>query len=142
VALVLTDDAETGSKPNVNFIMVIITGVVCMFCWAIRLFKDIMQPVTFLSTIRRHWAALFVIPLRPRGELEVPSTRGLVMLMGTFTGNAILQVTPAISTFFVRSEVSLHRRFEKWMSDLDKKACIGNARCVHHDLAIQLNSQH
>jgi multidrug efflux pump subunit AcrB len=96
VALIQTGDAEIAAELSAGFILAIITGVLCMFCVLVLLFKDFLQPVTILSAIPLSLGGAFIALLIARSELDVPSMIGLVMLMGIVTKNSILLVEYAV----------------------------------------------
>lgn len=96
VAMIETGDAELAAELASGFGMAILTGVLCMFCVLVLLFKDFLQPVTILSAIPLSLGGAFVALLLARSELDVPSMIGLVMLMGIVTKNSILLVEYAV----------------------------------------------
>jgi multidrug efflux pump subunit AcrB len=96
VAVIQTGDAEIAAELGAGFILAILTGVLCMFCVLVLLFKDFLQPVTILSAIPLSLGGAFVALLLARSELDVPSMIGLVMLMGIVTKNSILLVEYAV----------------------------------------------
>jgi multidrug efflux pump subunit AcrB len=92
VSLINTGDAEVAAELTSGFGLAILTGLLCMFCVLVLLFKDFLQPVTILSAIPLSLGGAFVALLLARSELDVPSMIGLVMLMGIVTKNSILLV--------------------------------------------------
>ena len=96
VAVIQTGDAEIAAELGAGFVLAIITGVLCMFCVLVVLFKDFLQPVTILSAIPLSLGGAFVALLLARSELDIPSMIGLVMLMGIVTKNSILLVEYAV----------------------------------------------
>ena len=96
VSLIQTGDAEIAGELASGFGIAILTGVICMFCVLVLLFKDFLQPITILSAIPLSLGGAFVALLLSRSELDVPSMIGLVMLMGIVTKNSILLVEYAV----------------------------------------------
>ena len=96
VKLIEAGDSEIAAELASGFGIAIFTGVLCMFCVLILLFKDFLQPVTILSAIPLSLGGAFVALLIAGSELDVPSMIGLVMLMGIVTKNSILLVEYAV----------------------------------------------
>lgn len=96
VALIETGDAETAVELGRSFGLAIATGLLCMFCVLVLLFKDFLQPLTILSAIPLSLGGAFVALLLARSQLDVPSMIGLVMLMGIVAKNSILLVEYAV----------------------------------------------
>jgi multidrug efflux pump subunit AcrB len=96
VSLIQTGDAEIAGELASGFGIAILTGVICMFCVLVLLFKDFLQPITILSALPLSLGGAFVALLLARSELDIPSMIGLVMLMGIVTKNSILLVEYAV----------------------------------------------
>ena len=96
VKLIETGDAEIMAELGLGFGMALLTGVLCVYCVLVLLFRDFLQPVTILSAIPLSVGGAFVALLLGHSELDVPSMIGLVMLMGIVTKNSILLVEYAI----------------------------------------------
>jgi multidrug efflux pump subunit AcrB len=96
VAMIGDGDAETAGELASGFGTAILTGLLCMFCVLVLLFRDFLQPVTILSAIPLSLGGAFVALLLAGSELDVPSMIGLVMLMGIVTKNSILLVEYAV----------------------------------------------
>ncbi len=96
VKLIQTGDAEIMAELAAGFGMALVTGVLCVYCVLVLLFRDFLQPVTILSAIPLSVGGAFVALLLGHSELDVPSMIGLVMLMGIVTKNSILLVEHAI----------------------------------------------
>jgi multidrug efflux pump subunit AcrB len=96
VQLIQTGDAEISAELTSGFGLAILTGVICMFCVLVVLFKDFLQPITILSAIPLSLGGAFLALLLTHSELDVPSMIGLVMLMGIVTKNSILLVEYAV----------------------------------------------
>lgn len=75
-----------------GFGIAIVTGVFCVFCVLVLLFKDFFQPVTILSALPLSMGGAFVALLVTGGGLNLPSLIGLIMLMGIVSKNSILLV--------------------------------------------------
>ena len=96
VAMIEEGDSETANELASGFGMALVTGLLCMFCVLVLLFRDFLQPVTILSAIPLSLGGAFVALLLAGSELDVPSMIGLVMLMGIVTKNSILLVEYAV----------------------------------------------
>ncbi|THF64898.1 efflux RND transporter permease subunit [Pseudothauera nasutitermitis] len=96
VSLMQAGDAEVAAELSSGLALAIVTGILCMFCVLILLFKDFFQPITILSAIPLSLGGAFIALLLVGSELDVPSMIGLVMLMGIVTKNSILLVEYAV----------------------------------------------
>ena len=96
VHLIESRDAENAGELGSAFGFAMITGVLCMFCVLVLLFRDFLQPITILSAIPLALGGAFVALLVARSELDIPAMIGLVMLMGIVTKNSILLVEYAV----------------------------------------------
>jgi len=96
VAMIEEGDSEIANELASGFGMALVTGLLCMFCVLVLLFRDFLQPVTILSAIPLSLGGAFVALLLAGSELDVPSMIGLVMLMGIVTKNSILLVEYAV----------------------------------------------
>ncbi len=96
VKLINTGDAEIMAELVGGFIMAMLTGLLCVFCVLVLLFKDFFQPLTILSAIPLSMGGAFIALLLTNGELNIPSMIGLIMLMGIVTKNSILLVEYAL----------------------------------------------
>ncbi len=92
VQLIQTGDAEILTELAANFGVAMITGIVCVYCVLVLLFKDFFQPVTILSAIPLSLGGAFVALLVSGSELDMSSMIGIIMLMGIVTKNSILLV--------------------------------------------------
>jgi len=92
VKLTETGDAEIAAELASAFGLAVITGLLCVICVLVLLFKDFLQPVSILSAIPLSLGGAFIALLLGRSELDVPAMIGLVMLMGIVTKNSILLV--------------------------------------------------
>ncbi|MCD9004970.1 efflux RND transporter permease subunit [Luteimonas sp. XNQY3] len=92
VSLMQAGDAEVAAELSSGLALAIVTGILCMFCVLVLLFKDFFQPITILSAIPLSLGGAFIALLLVGSELDVPSMIGLVMLMGIVTKNSILLV--------------------------------------------------
>jgi multidrug efflux pump subunit AcrB len=97
VNLIRTGDAEILGELSAGFGLALVTGVLCVYCVLVLLFRDFLQPLTILSAIPLSVGGAFVALLLGGSELDVPSMIGLVMLMGIVTKNSILLVEHAIT---------------------------------------------
>ena len=96
VSLIQTGDAEVAAELSSGLTLAIVTGILCMFCVLVLLFKDFFQPITILSAIPLSLGGAFIALLLMGSQLDVPSMIGLVMLMGIVTKNSILLVEYAV----------------------------------------------
>jgi len=96
VQLIPAGDAEIANELATGFGGAMLTGVLCVFCVLVLLFKDFFQPVTILSALPLSIAGALVALLLAHSELDINSTIGLVALMGIVCKNSILLVEYAI----------------------------------------------
>ncbi|PTY06015.1 RND transporter [Verrucomicrobia bacterium LW23] len=96
VRLIETGDAEIMAELGAGFGMAILTGLICVYCVLVLLFRDFLHPFTILSAIPLSLGGAFVALLGARSELDIPSMIGLIMLMGIVTKNSILLAEYAI----------------------------------------------
>jgi multidrug efflux pump subunit AcrB len=85
-------DVELMTELFTGFGVAIATGVLCVLCVLVLLFKDFLQPVTILSALPLSIGGSFIALLITGGSLDLPSLIGIVMLMGIVTKNSILLV--------------------------------------------------
>jgi len=97
VKLISTGDAEMMEEMAGGFGFAILTGLLCVFCVLVLLFKDFFQPLTILSAIPLSMGGAFIAMLITGGELNISSMIGLIMLMGIVTKNSILLVEYALA---------------------------------------------
>ncbi|MGJ0427679.1 efflux RND transporter permease subunit [Methylobacter sp.] len=97
VKLISTGDAEIMEEMASGFGFAMLTGLLCVFCVLVLLFKDFFQPLTILSAIPLSMGGAFIALLLTGGEMNISSTIGLIMLMGIVTKNSILLVEYALS---------------------------------------------
>ena len=90
------DEAEHVAEVSAAFVLATATGILCIYCVLVLLFKDFMQPVTILSPIPLSVGGAFVALLVAHSEFDLPSLIRLVMLMGIVTKNSVLLVEYAI----------------------------------------------
>ena len=96
IALRNSGDAEMMAELFGGFGMAMVTGILCVYCVLLLLFRDPFQPVTILSAVPLSIGGAFVALLAFRSELGLSSLIGLVMLLGIVTKNSILLVEYAI----------------------------------------------
>jgi multidrug efflux pump subunit AcrB len=92
VKLVENGDGEIMAELFSGFSGAIATGIMCVFCVLVLLFKDFFQPVTILSALPLSIGGAVVALLFTHEELGLPALIGIVMLMGIVTKNSILLV--------------------------------------------------
>ena len=96
VRLIQTGDAEIMKELSGSFGLAMLTGIVCVYCVLVLLFKDFFQPLTILSAIPLSLGGAFIALLVSGSELDMSSMIGVIMLMGIVTKNSILLVEYAI----------------------------------------------
>jgi len=96
VKLVEVGDAEIMIELFTGFAGALLTGILCVYCVLVLLFKDWFQPVTILSAVPLSVGGAFIALLIGRGEIGLPALIGLVMLLGIVTKNSILLVDFAV----------------------------------------------
>ena len=107
VQLIEGGDGEIMEELFSGFGKAILTGVLCVFCVLVLLFKDFFQPVTILSALPLSIGGAVIALLVSGGQLGLPALIGIVMLMGIVTKNSILLVEYAIM-MMRDQEMSLH----------------------------------
>ena len=96
VRLIQSGDAEIMGELFGGFGMALLTGVLCMYCVLVLLFRDWFQPLTILSAVPLCVGGAFIALLATGSELGISPLIGLVMLLGIVTKNSILLVEYAI----------------------------------------------
>lgn len=96
VTLFESGDAETQKQLFSGFFLALLTGVLCVYCVLVLLFKDWFQPITILSAVPLSVGGAMMALLISGTELGLPSLIGLVMLLGIVTKNSILLVDFAV----------------------------------------------
>ena len=96
VNLLETGDAELMMELFSGFGIAIVTGILCVLCVLILLFRDFLQPITILSALPLSIGGSLLALIITNGSLDLPSLIGIVMLMGIVTKNSILLVEYAI----------------------------------------------
>lgn len=102
VKLIESGDGEIMAELFSGFGKAIFTGVLCVFCVLVLLFKDFFQPVTILSALPLSIGGAVIALLLSGGQLGLPALIGIVMLMGIVTKNSILLVEYTIMGMRVR----------------------------------------
>lgn len=100
-------DAEAMGELEAGFAMAMLAGVLCVYLVLVLLLKDFVQPVTILAALVFSIPGAFLALLITGSALSMPSTIGLIMLMGIATKNSILLVDYII---LARREHGLSRR--------------------------------
>jgi len=90
-------DAEAMSELFVNFMLAILTGILCVYAVLVLLFKNFLHPVTLLTALPLSLGGAFIGLLLTGSSLSMPSLIGLVLLMGIATKNSILLIEYAIT---------------------------------------------
>jgi len=97
VRFIESGDAEVMVELFTGFATALLTGILCVYCVLVLLFKDWFLPVTILSAVPLSIGGAFVALLvSAHGELGLPVLIGLVMLLGIVTKNSILLVDFAV----------------------------------------------
>jgi multidrug efflux pump subunit AcrB len=92
VKLIENGDGEIMAELFSGFGGAIATGILCVFCVLVLLFKDFFQPITILSALPLSVGGAVIALLLTHEELGLPALIGIVMLMGIVTKNSILLV--------------------------------------------------
>lgn len=92
VKMIETGDAELMNELFSGFTMAMLTGILCVFCVMVLLFKDFFQPITILSALPLSFGGSIIALLATGGELGLSALIGIIMLMGIVTKNSILLV--------------------------------------------------
>jgi multidrug efflux pump subunit AcrB len=92
VKLIEAGDAEFMKEIFSGFSIAMLTGVLCVVCVLVLLFKDFLQPVTILSALPLSFGGSIIALLMTGLEVSLPVLIGIVMLMGIVTKNSILLV--------------------------------------------------
>ncbi len=92
VKLIDSGDGEIMEELFSGFGGAMATGILCVFCVLVLLFKDFCQPITILSALPLSIGGAVVALLLTGGQLGLPALIGIVMLMGIVTKNSILLV--------------------------------------------------
>ena len=85
-------DVELMAQLFSGFTFAMITGILCVICVLVLLFKDFLQPATILSALPLSIGGSLVALLVTGGNMDLPALIGIVMLMGIVTKNSILLV--------------------------------------------------
>jgi multidrug efflux pump subunit AcrB len=85
-------DVELMAQLFSGFGFAMVTGILCVICVLVLLFKDFLQPATILSALPLSIGGSLVALLVTGGSLNLPALIGIVMLMGIVTKNSILLV--------------------------------------------------
>jgi len=85
-------DVELMAQLFAGFGFAMVTGILCVICVLVLLFKDFLQPATILSALPLSIGGSLVALLVTGGSLNLPALIGIVMLMGIVTKNSILLV--------------------------------------------------
>jgi multidrug efflux pump subunit AcrB len=85
-------DVELMAELFAGFGFAMATGILCVLCVLVLLFKDFLQPVTILSALPLSIGGSLIALLVTNSALDLPSLIGIVMLMGIVTKNSILLV--------------------------------------------------
>ncbi len=96
VRLTTVGDAEAMSELVSSFGSAVLTGVLCIYVVLVLLLKSFAQPFTILTALVLAVPGAALALLVTGGTLSMPSSIGLIMLMGTVTKNSILLVDYAI----------------------------------------------
>ena len=89
-------DAELMNELFSGFGVAMLTGILCMYCVLVLLFKDFLQPVSILSALPLSIGGSVAALILSGAELSLVALIGMVMLMGIVTKNSILLADYAI----------------------------------------------
>jgi multidrug efflux pump subunit AcrB len=90
-------DAEVMGELFVNFMLAIVTGILCVYAVLVLLFKDFLHPFTLLTALPLSLGGAFIALLLTGSSFSMPSLIGLILLMGIATKNSILLIEYAIT---------------------------------------------
>lgn len=90
--LIDSGDGEIMEELFTGFGGAMATGILCVFCVLVLLFKDFCQPITILSALPLSIGGAVVALLLTGQQLGLPALIGIIMLMGIVTKNSILLV--------------------------------------------------
>lgn len=90
-------DAEIMGELFMNFMLAILTGILCVYTVLVLLFKNFLHPVTLLTALPLSLGGAFIALLLTGSSFSMPSLIGLVLLMGIATKNSILLIEYAIT---------------------------------------------
>ena len=92
VRLIEGGDAELMNELFSGLSIAILTGILCVFCVLVLLFKDFFQPVSILSALPLSFGGSIIALLITDSEMNLVALIGIVMLMGIVTKNSILLI--------------------------------------------------
>ncbi|MGB3225635.1 MAG: efflux RND transporter permease subunit, partial [Desulforhopalus sp.] len=92
VRLIEGGDAELMNELFSGFGIAILTGILCVFCVLVLLFKDFFQPISILSALPLSFGGSIIALLITKSEMSLVALIGIVMLMGIVAKNSILLV--------------------------------------------------
>jgi len=118
VQLINAGDSEMIGDLFSGFSIAMLTGVVCVFCVLVLLFKDFFQPVTILFALPLSFGGSIIALLLTGAQMSLPALIGILMLMGIVTKNSILLVEYTI----VGMQEKGMKRFEAIIDACHKRA--------------------
>ncbi len=89
-------DSERSGELAISFLVAISIGIVCVYMVLVLLFKGFMQPLTVMAALPLSIGGAFGALLLTGSSLSMPSSLGLLMLMGIAVKNSILLVEYAL----------------------------------------------
>ncbi len=92
VHLIEAGESEMMGDLFSGFSIAMLTGILCVFCVLVLLFKDFFQPVTILSALPLSFGGSIIALLVLGSQMSLPALIGIIMLMGIVTKNSILLV--------------------------------------------------
>lgn len=92
-------EAERMKELFLNFVLAMVTGILCIYLVLILLFKDLLQPFSVLGAIPLSSGGAFLALWIFGHSLSLPSMIGLIMLIGIVTKNSILLIDYAIIAY-------------------------------------------
>lgn len=87
-----TGDAEVMEEVNIGFAIAISAGILMVYVIQVLLYQDWLQPLTRLAALPLSISGVFVILLVTNAEFNLPTSIGILMLMGIADKNSILLV--------------------------------------------------
>lgn len=87
---------QRSSELFESFGIVMAIGVLCIYAVPVRLFHDLLQPVTILMALPLSLGGALLPLVLTGASFSIPAVIGLLMLMGVVTKNSVLLVEYAI----------------------------------------------
>jgi len=93
---IASGDTERMQEMVSSFILAMISGILCVYCILVLLFKNFKQPITILIALPLAIAGALVCMMVLGYSISMSTLIGILMLMGIVTKNSILLVDYAL----------------------------------------------